>query len=72
MTLVIDYVYNNIVDEPQEGKIMKAYKSYYDNHVVIKDKNGNFKGTRLNSYFRYIHTIKPIEELLNFLEKEAE
>lgn len=48
---------------------MKSYKTYYDDHVVIKNKDGSFKETRISSYLRYIHTIKPLEELLKWLEE---
>lgn len=40
MTLVIDYVYNNIVDEPQEAKIMI---------ITIYDKTGLIYHHRLDA-----------------------
>lgn len=36
-------------------------------HCLLRGKDGEFYLSRLDSYKRYINTIKPMDELLNYL-----
>lgn len=34
--------------------------------MLIRDKNGVWRMTRLAAHLRYIHTIKPLDDLLKY------
>ena len=41
-------------------------------NMLIKDKEGFWRMTRLAAHLRYVRTIKPIEDLLNYLDGEED
>lgn len=42
-------------------------KRYFDKVVLIKKKN-RYSETRLSAYKRYINTIKPLEDLIKYID----
>ncbi len=49
------------------GQGDRKMKRYFDKVVLIKKKN-RYSETRLSAYKRYINTIKPLEDLIKYIE----
>ena len=47
---------------------MKQKLTHYDKNVVLK-RNNHYVMTRVNAYKRYIHTIKPLNDLIKILDQ---